>query len=272
MMTFHTTPLCRSDRHPGFQDRRHPRALPDRGAGRAAGLCLAQPDPGHVLHSHDAGAGAVLEPACRLWRAGLHRPAGLCRHRRLRDVRRCDPLAWIRSLAILLGGVVAVLLAIPTAFFAFRLQGAYFAIGTWVIAEVVRLLTWRSGRPSAAARAPRCRARPPANVVRGNHRKPLRRSQRGRARHPVLLAGRHPRCRHHRRHLLAAAHQARPGLAAVRDNIEAAKSVGVDAARMKWIVFLVIGLRHRDRRRADLLQKARISPDAAFSFRTGRPM
>jgi branched-chain amino acid transport system permease protein len=42
--------------------------------------------------------------------------------------------------AILLGGVVAALLAIPTAFFAFRLQGAYFAIGTWVIAEVVRCL------------------------------------------------------------------------------------------------------------------------------------
>ena len=34
----------------------------------------------------------------------------------------------------------ALLLAVPTAFFVFRLQGAYFAIGTWVIAEVVRLL------------------------------------------------------------------------------------------------------------------------------------
>ena len=32
------------------------------------------------------------------------------------------------------------MLAIPTAFFAFRLQGAYFAIGTWVMAEVTRLL------------------------------------------------------------------------------------------------------------------------------------
>jgi branched-chain amino acid transport system permease protein len=42
--------------------------------------------------------------------------------------------------SILIAGVAALLLAIPTAFFAFRLQGAYFAIGTWVIAEVVRLL------------------------------------------------------------------------------------------------------------------------------------
>ena len=42
-------------------------------------------------------------------------------------------------LSILIAGIAAACLAVPTAFFAFRLQGAYFAIGTWVIAEVVRL-------------------------------------------------------------------------------------------------------------------------------------
>ncbi|HEX7200655.1 MAG TPA: hypothetical protein VF213_14320, partial [Dongiaceae bacterium] len=47
---------------------------------------------------------------------------------------------WNPLLAIPLGGIAALLLAIPTAFFAFRLQGAYFAIGTWVMAEVTRLL------------------------------------------------------------------------------------------------------------------------------------
>jgi branched-chain amino acid transport system permease protein len=47
---------------------------------------------------------------------------------------------WNPLLAIPLSGVAALLLAIPTAFFAFRLQGAYFAIGTWVMAEVTRLL------------------------------------------------------------------------------------------------------------------------------------
>src|SRR5215471_11097527 len=46
-----------------------------------------------------------------------------------------DPL-----LAILLAGIVAALLAIPTAFVVFRLQGAYFAVGTWVMAEVYRLM------------------------------------------------------------------------------------------------------------------------------------
>src|SRR4029077_13224981 len=47
---------------------------------------------------------------------------------------------WNPLLAIPLGGITALVLAIPTAFFAFRLQGAYFAVGTWVIAEVTRLL------------------------------------------------------------------------------------------------------------------------------------
>ena len=31
-------------------------------------------------------------------------------------------------------------MALLTSVFAFRLQGGYFAIGTWVIAEVIRLL------------------------------------------------------------------------------------------------------------------------------------
>ena len=43
-------------------------------------------------------------------------------------------------LAIALAAVVCGLLAWPTSYLAFRLSGGYFAIGTWVIAEVVRLL------------------------------------------------------------------------------------------------------------------------------------
>src|SRR3954466_1226605 len=43
-------------------------------------------------------------------------------------------------LAIPLAGVIAAVCAIPTAFVVFRLRGAYFAIGTWVVAEVYRLL------------------------------------------------------------------------------------------------------------------------------------
>ena len=46
-----------------------------------------------------------------------------------------DPL-----LAIPLAGLAALLLALPTALIVFRLRGAYFAIGTWVVAEVYRLV------------------------------------------------------------------------------------------------------------------------------------
>ena len=42
--------------------------------------------------------------------------------------------------AILIAGPIGALVAIPVAALMFRLRGAYFAIGTWVIAEVFRLL------------------------------------------------------------------------------------------------------------------------------------
>lgn len=43
--------------------------------------------------------------------------------------------------AVALAGLIAAAISIPTAAVAFRLRGGYFAIGTWVIAEVFRLLT-----------------------------------------------------------------------------------------------------------------------------------
>ncbi|MEJ2435629.1 MAG: branched-chain amino acid ABC transporter permease, partial [Pseudolabrys sp.] len=42
--------------------------------------------------------------------------------------------------AIFIAGPVAALVAIPVAMLIFRLRGAYFAIGTWVVAEVFRLI------------------------------------------------------------------------------------------------------------------------------------
>src|SRR5690242_21376146 len=43
-------------------------------------------------------------------------------------------------LAIFIAGPVGALVAVPVALLIFRLRGAYFAIGTWVVAEVFRLL------------------------------------------------------------------------------------------------------------------------------------
>jgi branched-chain amino acid transport system permease protein len=70
-----------------------------------------------------------------------------------------DDLGINVFVAVLLGGVVAALLALPTAQLIFRLRAGYFAIGTWVVAEVFRLLVasstdWLrggSGRTLAAA-------------------------------------------------------------------------------------------------------------------------
>ena len=44
-------------------------------------------------------------------------------------------------LAVPLAGVLCALLALPTSLLLFRLAGGYFAIGTWVVAEVFKLLT-----------------------------------------------------------------------------------------------------------------------------------
>jgi branched-chain amino acid transport system permease protein len=52
-------------------------------------------------------------------------------------------------LCVPIAGLVAALFALPTAALAFRLRGGYFAVGTWVIAEVYRLLvtqtSWLGG-------------------------------------------------------------------------------------------------------------------------------
>ena len=52
-------------------------------------------------------------------------------------------------LAIPLAALVTALMAVPVSRLAFRLQGGYFAIGTWVIAEVFRLsfanMAWVGG-------------------------------------------------------------------------------------------------------------------------------
>jgi branched-chain amino acid transport system permease protein len=56
----------------------------------------------------------------------------------LAERRGYDPF-----IAMVLAGVFVAALSIPIALFAFRLSGGYFAIGTWVIAEVLRLTTLR---------------------------------------------------------------------------------------------------------------------------------
>jgi branched-chain amino acid transport system permease protein len=167
--------------------------------------------------------------------------------------------------AILCAGVAALLIAVPTAFFAFRLNGAYFAIGTWVIAEVVRLLVaqWKTLGGGTGTSLPRDATRDMWFVETIENALGLRSA----AARDVLA--------YWLALVLALATiggiywllRTRRGLAlaAVRDNTEAAKSVGVDAGRMKWIVFLTSAFGTGIAGGLIYMQKARISPDAAFS-------
>ena len=78
------------------------------GAGAASGLRQPRPDPGSDLPVLHAGAGAMLEPARRLCRPDLGRPAGLRRARRLPACSRSRSLGGIDPLlAIPLAGVVS---------------------------------------------------------------------------------------------------------------------------------------------------------------------
>jgi hypothetical protein len=100
--------------------------------------------------------------------------------------------------------VAALLLAIPTAFFAFRLQGAYFAIGTWVIAEVIRLLVaqWKAVGGGTGTSLPRSATR--RHVAHRSRSKPCLMCATPPRATSSPTGWRYWRCRHHRRHLLAA--------------------------------------------------------------------
>jgi branched-chain amino acid transport system permease protein len=138
-----------------------------------------------------------------------------------------DPLS-----AILIAGVLSMLLAIPTAFFTFRLYGPYFAIGTWVVAEVVRLLfaQWKALGGGTGTSLPREAVRDMAGVSLLRDlfgMKPAEASDAITYWLALLLAaatiGFIYRLLRSKQGL---------GLAAVRDNEQAARAVGVDARRM----------------------------------------
>ena len=172
---------------------------------------------------------------------------------------------WDPVPAVLAAGVAALVLAVPTGFFAFRLQGAYFAIGTWVIAEVTRLLIsqWKALGGGTGTSLPR---QATSEII-------------GAAEIAAMFQVRDAAARDILAYWLALALavatiaaiygllRSRQGLAlaAIRDNVAAAQSVGVDARRMKWLVFLAAGFGTGLTGGLIYVQKARISPDAAFA-------
>lgn len=168
--------------------------------------------------------------------------------------------------AVVFAGVAALVIAVPTAFFAFRLNGAYFAIGTWVIAEVVRLLVaqWKTLGGGTGTSLPReatgdmwfASTIEAVLGVRSSAARDILAYWLALALCLVTIGGIYWLLR------------SRQGLAlaAVRDNSDAAKSVGVDTNRMKWLVFLTSAFGTGLAGGLIYMQKARISPDAAFSI------
>jgi branched-chain amino acid transport system permease protein len=171
-----------------------------------------------------------------------------------------DPL-----LAIVLAGAIAGLLALPTAFVVFRLSGAYFAIGTWVVAEVYRLVfaQWKQlGGGTGTSLPPEI-----TNAVFGiEWVKSLFDVRTSAARDMILYwtalalaAG-----------TILAVYlilRSRHGLAlaAIRDSEPAAASAGVDNFRTKLAVYVATAMGTGMVGALIYLQKARISPDSAFA-------
>jgi branched-chain amino acid transport system permease protein len=126
---------------------------------------------------------------------------------------------------------------VPTAFFAFRLQGAYFAIGTWVdrrgVPPVRRAVEGAGRRHGHIAAVAMWRGRSPESTGwrTCSTCAPARRAT------SCLLDGAGAGGRRHRRHLLFLRTRNGLALAAIRDNAEAAESVGVDATRAKFAVY-----------------------------------
>lgn len=168
-------------------------------------------------------------------------------------------------LAMLIAGLFSVALAIPTAFFTFRLYGPYFAIGTWVVAEVMRLLLaqWKALGGGTGTSLPRDATRDMAGVGLVRDAFGMKASQASDAVTywlalvlVVATVGFVYRLLRSKQGL---------GLAALRDNEQAARAVGVDAKRIKALVYLSTAFITGVCGALIYVQKARISPDAAFS-------
>ncbi|MFK7877259.1 MAG: branched-chain amino acid ABC transporter permease [Paracoccaceae bacterium] len=156
--------------------------------------------------------------------------------------------------AILIGGLLAAALSIPMAVLIFRLRGAYFAIGTWVVAEVFRLSFAQVSSLGGGSGSSL-----PVDVV-----KSLADSRSGREALAYWLALGAAII------VIAAIYaflRTRRGLAltAIRDSEVAASGLGIDIWRTKLEVYVVTSAFTAIIGGLIFLQKLRISPDAAFS-------
>ncbi|MGD9479428.1 branched-chain amino acid ABC transporter permease [Shinella sp. G-2] len=157
-------------------------------------------------------------------------------------------------LALPLAAVAGAVIAMPVAALIFRLRGAYFAIGTWVIAEVFRL-----SAAQVSALGGGSGASLPAGIVKSlAEGRDMREALAYWLALGVMVS------------VIGAAFlilRSRHGLAltAIRDNELASRSLGVDIWRTKFAVYVVVAGLTTLVGALIFLQKLRISPEAAFS-------
>lgn len=156
--------------------------------------------------------------------------------------------------AIPIAGLLGALVAIPVAVLIFRLRGAYFAIGTWVIAEVFRL-----SFAQVSALGGGSGTSLPVAIVRSMASS---RSMREATTYWLALGM--------AAIVIAVIYlllRSRNGLAltAIRDSEVASNSFGIDIWRHKFFVYVIAAGLTASTGALIFLQKLRISPDAAFS-------
>ena len=152
--------------------------------------------------------------------------------------------------AIVLGALVAGLISIPVSWVAFRLQGGYFAIGTWVIAEVARLSIANVSAVGGGSGTT-------LTALRG-----IDKATRESVTYWMALA-----CVVASISLVYWFLRSKQGLAllAIRDNEVAARSQGIAVGRMKLAVYAVAAFGAGLAGALYFVGNLRISPDAAFS-------
>lgn len=152
--------------------------------------------------------------------------------------------------AVLFGAIAAGAVALPISRIAFRLQGGYFAIGTWVISEVFRLTFANISSVGGGSGTS-------LTALRG-----IEKATRESVTYWMALA-----CVVGSIVLVYGFLRSKQGLAllAIRDNEVAAKSQGIAVGRMKLAVYGVSAFGAGLAGALYFVGNLRISPDAAFS-------
>lgn len=154
-------------------------------------------------------------------------------------------------LCVPIAGIVAAVLAVPTAGLAFRLRGGYFAVGTWVIAEVYRLLvtqiSWLGGGSGVSINSA-------GHVERATREAVVYWWALGVAVGSIALV-----------YMLL---RSRRGLAltAIRDDETATRGLGVNVFRSKLWVYIVVAFGTGMTGAVIYLNLLRAQPEAAFSL------